>query len=56
MDSLIKANDYRLQLIATLQRLDPNGTYSDADSIADGMEPLTVIEAVELVSTIMGRQ
>jgi hypothetical protein len=41
----------RESLIKWLQWNDPNGVYSDADSIDEGMEPLTKDEAIELIKS-----
>ena len=39
----------RSALIDWLCRNDPNGVYADADAIAEGMEPLTLEQARQLV-------
>ena len=41
--------DRRAALIARLVQLDPNGTWTDTDSLAEGMEPLTEAEAEQRV-------
>jgi hypothetical protein len=35
--------------IRTLMSIDPNGTWSDEDCIAEGIEPLTLDEAMEMI-------
>lgn len=42
----------RAALIARLVQLDPNGTWTDADSLAEGMEPLTEAEAAAAVERL----
>jgi hypothetical protein len=35
--------------ISILMSIDPNGTWSDEDCIAEGLEPLTLAEALEMI-------
>ena len=35
----------RLEIVSTLQAIDPNGTWGDSESRAEGMEPLSRDEA-----------
>lgn len=43
----------RLEIVSTLQAIDPNGTWGDSESRAEGLEPLTRDEAsTALVSLI----
>lgn len=35
----------RLEIVSTLQAIDPNGTWGDSESKAEGMEPLSRDEA-----------
>lgn len=39
----------RLQLIDWLQWVDPNGTWSDEDTLASGMDPMSLEDAVDHV-------
>ena len=41
----------REQLIALLQANDPNGIYTDADCEAEGLQPLTREECLDLIFT-----
>jgi hypothetical protein len=41
---------FRRELIAWLQRVDRNGTFSDEDSAAEGMRPLSIAGAAEIVA------
>jgi hypothetical protein len=38
--------------ISILIGIDPNGTWSDEDCIAEGLEPLTLDEAMEMIRVL----
>jgi len=40
--------------ISILKSIDPNGTWSDEDCIAEGIEPLTLEEALEMIREMEG--
>jgi hypothetical protein len=40
--------------ISILMDLDPNGTWSDEDCIAEGLEPLTLDEAMAMIKFLEG--
>ena len=42
----------RLDFIYGLQRIDPNGVWTDADSRANGLQPLTHDEAAEIYARL----
>jgi hypothetical protein len=42
--------------ISILMGLDPNGTWSDADCIAEGIEPLTLAEALAEIERLEGAE
>jgi hypothetical protein len=42
--------------ISILVGIDPNGTWSDEDCIAEGLEPLTLDEAMEMIKELEGEQ
>jgi hypothetical protein len=42
--------------ISILRAIDPNGTWSDEDCIAEGIEPLTLDEALEMIKILEGEQ
>lgn len=48
----IAATGSRSELLATLQAIDPNGSWGDAESQADGLEPLTEAEAREALRSL----
>ena len=40
--------------ISILMSIDPNGTWSDEDCIAEGLEPLTLDEAMAMIKFLEG--
>jgi hypothetical protein len=42
--------------ISILMGIDPNGTWSDEDCIAEGLEPLTLEEALEEIKRLEGEK
>jgi len=42
--------------ISILMSIDPNGTWSDEDCIAEGLEPLTLAEALDMIKILEGEQ
>jgi hypothetical protein len=40
--------------ISILMSIDPNGTWSDEDCAAEGIEPLTLDEAMEMIRELEG--
>jgi hypothetical protein len=42
--------------ISTLMSIDPNGTWSDEDCVAEGVEPLTSEEALEMIKILEGEK
>ena len=42
--------------ISILKGIDPNGTWSDEDCAAEGVEPLTLAEAMEMIKILEGEK
>jgi len=42
--------------ISILVGIDPNGTWSDEDCIAEGLEPLTLDEAMAMIRELEGEK
>ncbi len=46
----------RVGAISILMSIDPNGTWSDEDCIAEGIEPLTLEEAMAMIKELEGEE
>ena len=42
--------------ISILKGIDPSGTWSDEDCIAEGLEPLTLAEALAMIRELEGEK
>jgi hypothetical protein len=42
--------------ISILKGIDPNGAYTDDECIAEGLEPMTLEEALELIKFLEGEE